>query len=130
MTVDRLLTQTIVVAQIEMYKRKYATPSISAIDTTKPSVQSSPTSDPTANATIQKMDIDPCIKAEFKRLIDEKQELDEFIYGIEDELVKAVAIRKFVEDETYAEMSKALHYSPKYLKNILNRYLKKTCDLL
>lgn len=126
MTIERLQIYSIVEAQIELYKRTYATPSIS-VDTTKPNVQSNTISDPTANAAIQKMNIDPHVKAEFQRLISEKQQLDDFIYGIEDELIKAIAIRRFIDKETYAQMSRDLHYSAKHLKNTLHNYLKKNC---
>lgn len=126
MTYERLQMYIIVEAQIELYKRTYATPSIS-VDTAKPNVQSGTISDPTANAAIQKMNIDPYVKAEFQRLIDEKQQLDNFIYGIEDELIKAIAIRRFINKEKYAQMSRDLHYSAKHLKNIMHDYLKKKC---
>lgn len=129
MTLERLQMYKVVEAQIELYKRTYAAPSI-AVDTTKQSIQSNTISDPTANAAIKKMNIDPYIKAEFKRLIDEKQALDDFIYGIDDELVKAVAIRRFIEKQTYADMSRSLNYSAKYLKNILTNFLNESCDVM
>lgn len=126
MTIERLQMYKVVEAEIELYKRKYALPSL-GIDTTKPNVQSNAISDPTANTAIQKMNIDPYIKAEYQRLIDEKRALDEFIYGIKNELIKAVAKRRFIEKETYAEMSRELNYSAKHLKNALYEYLKKNC---
>jgi hypothetical protein len=129
MTIERLQMYKVVEAQIELYKRTYAYPSL-AVDTTKPNVQSNSISDTTANTAIQKMEIDPYIKAEFKRLIDEKKALDDFIYSIDDELAKAIAIRRFIEKETYAEMSIELNYSSKHLKNVLTKYLNKRCDLL
>ncbi len=127
MTVERLQMYKIIETEIELYKRKYALP-ILGVDTTKPNVQSSRISDSTANSAIQRMNVDPYIKAEYKRLVAEKKELDDFIYGIKDELIKAVAKRRFIEKETYAEMGRALNYSPKYLKNILTKFLNERCD--
>lgn len=126
MTLERLQMYKIVEAEIELYKRKYASPTL-GIDTTKPNVQSNSISDSTANAAIQRMNIDPYIKAEYQRLIDEKKELDEFIYGIKNELIKSVAKRRFIEKETYTKMSRELNYSAKHLKNVLNDYIKKNC---
>lgn len=129
MTIERLQMYKVVETEIELYKRKYALPSL-GIDTTKPNVQSNAISDSTANTAIQKMNIDPYIKAEYQRLIDEKRALDEFIYGIKNELIKAVAKRRFIEKETYAEMSRELHYSAKYLKNTLTKFLNERCDVI
>lgn len=129
MTIERLQMYKVVEAEIEFYKRKYALPSL-GIDTTKPGVQNSKISDNTANSAIQKMNIDPYIKAEYKRLIDEKKELDDFIYGIKDELIKAILKRRFIEKETYSQMSRELNYSAKYLKNTLTKFLNKTCDVM
>lgn len=126
MTLERLQMYTIVEAEIELYKRKYASP-VLGVDTARLNVQSNSISDSTANTAIQRMNIDPYIKSEYQRLIYEKKELDEFIYGIENELIKAVAKRRFIEKETYAKMSRELNYSAKHLKNILNDYIKKNC---
>lgn len=125
MTLERLQQYGIIVEQIELIKREYIPSYITAIDTTKPSIQSNSRSDITADTALQQANIDPIIKAEYKRLTSELKELNNFIFGIDDELVKAIVIRRFIVKEQWAEIGRAMNYSGKYCSEIMNEYFKK-----
>lgn len=125
MTLERLQQYGIIVEQIELIKREYIPSYITAIDTSKPSIQSNSRSDITADTALQQANIDPVIKAEYKRLTAELKELNNFIFGIDDELVKAIVIRRFIVKEQWAEIGRAMNYSGKYCSEIMNEYFKK-----
>lgn len=125
MTLERLQQYGIIVEQIELIKREYIPSYITAVDTSKPSIQSNSRSDITADTALQQANIDPVIKAEYKRLTAELKELNNFIFGIDDELVKAIVIRRFIVKEQWAEIGRAMNYSGKYCSEIMNEYFKK-----
>lgn len=125
MTLERLQQYGIIVEQIELIKREFVPSYISAVDTTKPSIQSNSRSDVTADTALQQANIDPVIKAEYKRLTEELKELNDFIFGIDDELIKAIVMRRFIIKEQWTEIGRAMNYSGKYCSEIMNEYFKK-----
>ena len=118
LTLERLQQYGVIVEQIELIKREHIPSYISGIDTSKLSVQSGGTSDITADIAIQQMNIDPTIKKEYARLKQEQKELNDFIFNIDDELVKAIAMRRFVMAMKWDDIASDLHYTRVHLSLI------------
>ncbi len=123
MTLERLENYYIIANQIEAIRMEYIPSYISAVDTSKPSVQSSNLSDVTCDTALEQLDINPAIKEEYKRLINELSELNKFIFSINDELIKAIAVRRFCLRQSYREISKGTHYSGKQCSRMLKEYV-------
>lgn len=128
MTLERLQQYGVIVEQIELIKREYIPSYISAIDTSKPSVQSSNISDTTADIAIQQMNIDHAIKKEYARLRQELKDLNDFIFNIKDELIRAIVMRRFIPGKDgkvmiWDDIARDLHYSEKHCRRVMNDYL-------
>lgn len=124
MTLERLEKYYLIVKQIEAIKTEYMPSYISAIDTTKPSVQSSNTSDTTCDTAIEQLNINPAIKQEYARLKQELAELNAFIFSVKDELVRAIMVERCCFNRTYEEIGRALNYSARHCSEILKKYLR------
>lgn len=129
MTLERLQQYGVIVEQIELIKREYIPSYISAIDTSKPSVQSSNLSDTTADTAIQQMNIDPAIKKEYARLRQELKDLNDFIFNIKDELIRAIVMRRFIPGKDgkvmkWDDIARDLHYSKKYCQKLMKAFVK------
>lgn len=127
MTLERLQRYGVIVEQIELIKREYIPSYISAIDTSKPSVQSSNISDTTADIAIQQMNIDTAIKNEYARLRQELEDLNDFIFNIKDELIRAIVMRRFIPGKDgkvmkWDDIASDLHYSEKHCRRVMNEY--------
>lgn len=84
MTISRLDNYFVLQKQKELFEIKYIPSSISGVDTSKPAVQSNSISNTTENQAIQRLDIDPTIKAEYSRVCRELKALNDYIYSIPD----------------------------------------------
>lgn len=129
MTLERLQQYEIIVEQIELIKREYIPSYITAIDTSKSSVQNSNISDITADIAIQQMNIDPAIKKEYARLKQELKELNDFIFNIKDELIRAIVIRRFIPGKDgkvmiWDDIARDLHYSKKYCQKLMKSFAR------
>ncbi len=129
MTLERLQQYGVIVEQIELIKREYISSYISAIDTSMPSVQSCNISDTTADIAIQQMNIDPAIKNEYARLRQELKELNNFIFNIKDELIRAIVMRRFIPGKEgkvmiWDDIASDLHYSKKYCQKLMKAFVK------
>ena len=129
MTLEKLQQYGVIMEQIELIKREYIPSYISAIDTSKPSVQSSNISDTTADIAIQQLSIDPAIKKEYARLRQELKDLNDFIFSIKDELIRAIVMRRFIPGKDgkvmiWDDIARDLHYSEKHCRRVMNEYLE------
>lgn len=122
MTLERLENYYIIVNQIEAIKMEYMPSYIGAIDTSKPSVQSSNIPDVTSDTALEQLNINPAIKEEYKRLRKELVELNAFIFSVDDELVRAILINRCCLNRTYEEIGRMLHYSADYCSKLLKKY--------
>ena len=101
---------------------------ISAIDTSKPSVQNNSISDMTCEIALEQLNINPAIKAEYLRLRKELAELNDFIFSIDDELIRAILINRCCLNRTYEDIGKILHYSARHCSDLIKKYLQNLSD--
>ena len=126
MTMARLSDYSILAAQKQRIETEYNMPSyISGVDTSKPAVQSGKISDVTADIAIMQLNIPPAIKAEYERICKELRDLDIFINGISNELIKAIAIRHFVLRESFHQIGIGLFMDRKKASKLLTDYVQK-----
>ena len=71
MTMQRLDNYYILLKQKNFFESKYIPSAISAVDTSRPAIQSNIISKVTENLAIQRLNIDPSIKAEYHRICEE-----------------------------------------------------------
>lgn len=125
MTLSRLDNYFVLQKQKELFEIKYIPSSISGVDTSKPSVQSNSISNTTENQAIQRLDIDPTIKAEYSRVCRELKVLNDYIYSIPDETIRAIAVRRFVLKQSYKTIGYIFHYSKGSVYRMLVNYIEK-----
>lgn len=126
MTLSRLDNYFVLQKQKELFEIKYIPSSISGVDTSKPAVQSNSISNTTENQAIQRFDIDPTIKAEYSRVCRELKMLNDYIYSIPDETIRAIAVRRFVLKQSYKTIGCILHYSKSMVYEKLVKYIENT----
>lgn len=123
MTLERVENYYIIANQIEAIKMEYVPSYISAVDTSKPSVQNSNISDITCDTALEQLDINPAIKAEYTRLRAELAELNSFIFSVDDELIRAIMINRCCLNRTYEEIGRMVHYSAEHCSKLLKKYV-------
>ena len=128
MTIERLEKYYIIANQIEAIKLAYIPSYISAVDTSKVSVQNNKISDVTCNTALEQLEMNPVIQAEYTRLRAELAELNAFIFSIDDELIRAIAMNRCCLNQTYEEIGKKLHYSARHCSDLLKKYLRNLSD--
>lgn len=120
MTFKRLYNYNTIVEQIAFIESKEQPEALKGVDTTKPNVQSNNISKATEEIAIECVSIEQ----EYQRLCQEKAELDSFIYGIEDEFTRAIAIQKFIYEQSYEDIARCLYSNRKKITNTLKEYIK------
>lgn len=120
MTFKRLYNYNTIVEQIAFIESKEQPEALKGVDTTKPNVQSNNISKSTEGIAIECVSIEQ----EYQRLCKEKAELDAFIYGIEDEFTRAIAIQKFIYEQSYENIARCLYSNRKKITNTLKEYIK------
>lgn len=123
MTLERLEKYYIVANQLESIKLEYIPSYVSTVDTSKPSIQNSNISDITCDTALERLDINPAIKAEYIRLSTELKELNAFIFSIDDELIRAIAVKRCCLGQSYRNIGRDVHYSGKQCKRIFTKYV-------
>ena len=96
MTYAELESYYILADQKNMLEAEHLPSLVSAVNTAKLSVQSNTIAKTTENMAIQKLDISPFIKKEYHRVCAKLIEMETFIDEIPDELIRAIAIRRFI----------------------------------
>lgn len=122
MTLERLENYYIIANQIEAIKMEYLPSYISAVDTAKPPIQNSNISDITCDTALGQLDINPAIKAEYARLKAELKELNDFIFSVDDELIRAIMINRCCLNRTYEDIGRMVHYSADRCSKLLKKY--------
>ncbi len=130
MTLSRLENYYIIANQIEAIKMEYLPSYISAVDTSKASIQNNNTSDITCDTALEQLDINPAIKAEYARLRAELKELNAFIFSVDDELIRAIIINRCCLNRTYEDIGRMLHYSARHCSELIKKYLQKFSDFI
>lgn len=125
MTFERLYNYNTIVEQIAFIESREVPEQLKGIDYSKPSVQSNNISKSTEEIAIECV----TIEQEYQRLCKEKKELDAFIYGIEDEFTRAIAIQKFIYEQSYADIARSLLSNRRKVSDTIRDYIKKvqTC---
>lgn len=125
MTMQRLDNYYILLKQKEFFEIKYIPSSISGVDTSRPAIQSNTISNVVENQVMQRLDIDPNIKAEYHRVCEELKVLNAFIFAIEDETIRAIAIRRFVYHQNYKKIGQVLNYTRESVYRMIVGYVER-----
>lgn len=126
MTYAELENYYILAEQKNMIEAKYMPSVVSAVNTEKPSIQSNTIAKTTENMAIQRLDISPFIKKEYHRVCTKLIEIETYIDEIPDELIRAVAIRRFIYRQSFRKIALSLHYSRSTVQDKLIDYVEKT----
>lgn len=117
MTIERLYQLRIIKQQVEFFESQITY--INGINTEKTSVMGGTTLDTTADNGIKLAELEE----EYKRVCKEYKEIVRYILHINDEFVKAIAIRKFMFGQTYEEIGNALFCEKTTARKALKRYV-------
>lgn len=124
MTFKRLYNYNTIVEQIAFFESKEKPEALKGVDTTKLNVQSNNISKSTEGIAIECVSIEQ----EYQRLCQEKAELDAFIYGIEDEFTRAIAIQRFIYEQSYSNIARSLLSNRNKVSKTLKKYIKNSAE--
>lgn len=111
------------VEQLEIIREELRAEYLKGIDPSQISVQTGTVGDPTALFALRSMELERQLSAEFNRLVAEIEEIQRYIFSIQDETVKTIAELKFIKGMTYEEIGEKMNYHCSTCIKKLNTYL-------
>lgn len=111
------------VEQLEIFREELRAEYLKGIDPSQISVQTGTVGDPTALFALRSMELERQLSAEFNRLVAEIEEIQRYIFSIQDETVKTIAELKFIKGMTYEEIGQKMNYHYSTCIKKLNAYL-------
>lgn len=111
------------VEQLEIIREELKAEYLKGIDPSQVSVQMGTVGDPTALFALRSMELERQLSAEFNRLVAEIEEIQRYIFSIQDETVKTIAELKFIKGMTYEEIGEKMNYHYSTCIKKLNTYL-------
>lgn len=111
------------VEQLEIIREELKAEYLKGIDPSQVSVQTGTVGDPTALFAFRSMELERQLSAEFNRLVAEIEEIQRYIFSIQDETVKTIAELKFIKGMTYEEIGEKMNYHYSTCIKKLNTYL-------
>jgi predicted transcriptional regulator len=111
------------VEQLEIIREELKAEYLKGIDPSQVSVQTGTVGDPTALFALRSMELERQLSAEFNRLVAEIEEIQRYIFSIQDEIVKTIAELKFIKGMTYEEIGEKMNYHYSTCIKKLNTYL-------
>lgn len=111
------------VEQLEIIREELKAEYLKGIDPSQVSVQTGTVGDPTALFALRSMELEKQLSAEFNRLVAEIEEIQRYIFSIQDETVKTIAELKFIKGMTYEEIGEKMNYHYSTCIKKLNTYL-------
>lgn len=111
------------VEQLEIIREELKAEYLKGIDPSQVSVQTWTVGDPTALFALRSMELERQLSAEFNRLVAEIEEIQRYIFSIQDETVKTIAELKFIKGMTYEEIGEKMNYHYSTCIKKLNTYL-------
>ncbi len=109
--------------QLEIIREELKAEYLKGIDPSQVSVQMGTVGDPTALFALRSMELERQLSAEFNRLVAEIEEIQRYIFSIQDETVKTIAELKFIKGMTYEEIGEKMNYHYSTCIKKLNTYL-------
>lgn len=111
------------VEQLEIIREELKAEYLKGIDPSQVSVQTGTVGNPTALFALRSMELERQLSAEFNRLVAEIEEIQHYIFSIQDETVKTIAELKFIKGMTYEEIGQKMNYHYSTCIKKLNAYL-------
>lgn len=111
------------VEQLEIIREELKAEYLKGIDPSQVSVQTGTVGDPTALFALRSMELERQLSAEFNRLVAEIEEIQHYIFSIQDETIKTIAELKFIKGMTYEEIGEKMNYHYSTCIKKLNIYL-------
>lgn len=111
------------VEQLEIIREELKAEYLKGIDPSQISVQTGTSGDPTAFFALRSIELEKQLSAEFNRLVAEIEEIQHYIFSIQDETVKIIAELKFIKGMTYEEIGEKMNYHYSTCIKKLNTYL-------
>ena len=111
------------VEQLEIIREELKAEYLKGIDPSQISVQTGTVGDPTALFALRSMELERQLSAEFNRLVAEIEEIQRYIFSIQDETVKTIAELKFIKGMTYEEIGEKMNYHYSTCIKKLNTYI-------
>lgn len=111
------------VEQLEIIREELKAEYLKGIDPSQISVQTGTVGDPTAVLALRSLELEKQLSAEFNRLVAEIEEIQRYIFSIQDETVKTIAELKFIKGMTYEEIGQKMNYHYSNCIKKLNAYL-------
>lgn len=123
MTIQFLETYRSRVRQLEIMKEQLNLSYINGIDTTRVSVQSGKTGDPTAEFALREIELYKSLEREYLQIVADVKTIQDYIFDIKDSECKEIAIRRCLKGETYEQIGEAMFMHRTTARRKLQKYI-------
>lgn len=125
MTIQFLESYRSRLRQLEIMREQLKLSYIKGIDTTRVSVQSGKTGNPTAEFALREIELAKSMEQEYLKLVSDVKSIQDYIFNIKDSECREIAMRRCLNGETYEHIGEAMfmHYSTaiKKFKNYVSQ---------
>lgn len=124
MTIEFLESYKSKVRQLDLIQEELKAENLKGIDPSQVSVQSGKTGDPTAVFALRSIELKEKLSAEYDKLVSDIKAIHDYIFSIEDDECREIAIRRCIKGETYREIGDAMYMDRTTAFYKLRRYIK------
>lgn len=122
MTIKELKEYQTLKLQVDIFEQDLGISYINAVDTTKPSVQSGKTSNPTESVGLKLCEAD--FSVEYIKTKEKFENLKKYLIQISDTEIRTMAMLCAIKQKSCEEIGEIMNYSTKTVRRKLNEYLK------
>lgn len=123
MTVQFLESYRSRLRQLEIMREQLNLSYINGIDTTRVSIQSGKTGNPTAEFALREIELAKSLEKEYLQIAADVKAIQDYIFNMDDPECKEIAMRRCLKGETYEQIGEAMfmHRTTAFYK--LRRYV-------
>lgn len=108
MTVQFLESYRSRLRQLEIMREQLNLSYINGIDTTRVSIQSGKTGNPTAEFALREIELAKSLEKEYLQIAADVKAIQDYIFNIDDPECKEIAMRRCLKGETYEQIGEAM----------------------
>lgn len=109
MTVQFLESYRSRLRQLEIMREQLNLSYINGIDTTRVSVQSGKTGNPTAELALREIELAKSLEKEYLQIAADVKAIQDYIFNMDDPECKEIAMRRCLKGETYEQIGEAMY---------------------
>lgn len=123
MTIEFLESYKSKLRQLDLIREELKAEYLKGIDPSQVSVQSGKTGDPTAVFALRSIELKEKLSAEYDKLVSDIKAIHDYIFSIEDDECREIAIRRCIKGEIYEQIGEAMYMHKTTAFYKLRRYI-------